>query len=248
MKIGCCGFPVGKNRYYERFPVVELQKTFYQPPQLTTVKKWGEEAPLDFEFTLKAWQLITHPPTSPTYRRLKIRIPDDKKDNYGFFRPTNEVFGSWKKIDQICQVLKVKIVVFQCPPSFTPTLEHKENLREFFDSIEKRNYTFVWEPRGPWREEEITTLCEELDLVHCVDPFKNRPLYGKIRYFRLHGRTGYHYRYTKEDLDHLKNMYSPDFSFYFMFNNVYMLEDAQRFQAMMKKARENKDIVQKVSS
>ena len=44
VKIGRCGFPVGKNRYYERFPMVELQKTFSQPPQLTTVKKWREEA------------------------------------------------------------------------------------------------------------------------------------------------------------------------------------------------------------
>ncbi|MCK4617998.1 DUF72 domain-containing protein [Candidatus Aerophobetes bacterium] len=44
VKIGCCGFPVGKNRYYERFPVVELQKTFYQPPQPAPVKKWRVEA------------------------------------------------------------------------------------------------------------------------------------------------------------------------------------------------------------
>jgi uncharacterized protein YecE (DUF72 family) len=209
------------------------------------VKKWREEAPFDFEFTLKAWQLITHPPTSPTYRRLKTRIPEDKRDNYGFFRSTREVFGAWEKIDQICQFLRVKIVVFQCPSSFTPTREHKENLREFFGGVEKRDYTFAWEPRGPWREEDITALCEEHDLVHCVDPFKNRPLYGKIRYFRLHGRAGYRYRYTNEDLDYLKKMYSPDFSFYFVFNNVYMLEDAQRFQAMMKITTEKKDIVRR---
>jgi uncharacterized protein YecE (DUF72 family) len=43
-RIGCYGFLVGKSRYYERFSVVELQKTFYQPSQLTTVKKWRGEA------------------------------------------------------------------------------------------------------------------------------------------------------------------------------------------------------------
>jgi len=29
IKIGCCGFPVGKERYYKEFDVVELQSTFY---------------------------------------------------------------------------------------------------------------------------------------------------------------------------------------------------------------------------
>ena len=29
-KVGCCGFPVVRGRYYETFGVVELQQTFYQ--------------------------------------------------------------------------------------------------------------------------------------------------------------------------------------------------------------------------
>jgi len=55
--------------------VVEVQQTFYQIPRIATGKRWREEAPPDFEFTMKAWQLITHEPSSPTYRRLRTVIP-----------------------------------------------------------------------------------------------------------------------------------------------------------------------------
>jgi uncharacterized protein YecE (DUF72 family) len=60
MKTGCCGFPKARKVYYDSFKVVEVQQTFYQPPALKTIEKWRAQAPGDFEFTLKAWQLITH--------------------------------------------------------------------------------------------------------------------------------------------------------------------------------------------
>lgn len=66
LKIGCCGFGQARTRYYERFPVVEVQKTFYQPPLARTLDRWRAEAPSGFAFTLKAWQPITHPASSPT--------------------------------------------------------------------------------------------------------------------------------------------------------------------------------------
>jgi len=36
VRIGCCGFPIARNKYYKTFPVVEVQRTFYQPPELAT--------------------------------------------------------------------------------------------------------------------------------------------------------------------------------------------------------------------
>ena len=70
VKIGTCGFGrVNRPEYFKLFPIVEIQHTFYQPPQIETFEKWRSGAPDDFEFTLKAWQLITHEASSPTYRR-----------------------------------------------------------------------------------------------------------------------------------------------------------------------------------
>ncbi|HDD64840.1 MAG TPA: DUF72 domain-containing protein, partial [Firmicutes bacterium] len=91
MKVGCCGFPISQKKYFENFNLVEVQKTFYQIPEEETLIKWRKKAQKEFEFTLKAWQLITHPPSSPTYKRLKIELSDKEKKNYGFFKPTDEV-------------------------------------------------------------------------------------------------------------------------------------------------------------
>lgn len=233
--IGCCGFPVNKKEYFKNFDVVELQQTFYQPPErIETVKKWRDAAPKDFEFTLKVWQLITHSPSSPTYRRLKMKIPENKKKNYGNFKPTDEVFSTWNKMDEIASILNSKIIIFQCPASFLPTDENKNNIRSFFNNIERKNYTFAWEPRGEWHSKGIREICEELNLVHCVDPFKNESVYGGIKYYRLHGKDGYKYEYTDNDLGCLKNIiYGGKSDTHIMFNNTNMYKDALRLKKLL---------------
>lgn len=230
IKIGCCGFPVSKKRYFSVFNVVELQKTFYQPPSLKTIQRWRDESPRGFEYTIKAWQVITHPPESPTYRRLGFTIPRENSHLYGLFRPTREVFNAWQTIREIALLLGSQLVLFQTPASFSPTEENTENLRRFFSSIETSGLTLMWEPRGSWQEETVKMLCKELSLVHVVDPFKNTPLWGDVIYLRLHGRNTYRYRYTEEDFKELLRFVEHNKPTYFMFNNVYMFEDAERFR------------------
>lgn len=229
VRIGCCGFPVSKKKYFDIFKVVELQQTFYQPSEVSTAKKWCDEAPPDFEYTLKAWQLITHEPSSPTYRKLKIKIPPSKEKNYGSFKPTDEVFAAWERTKEIADTLNAKVIVFQCPASFEPINENRRNLKRFFSSIESKKYIFTWEPRGRWKEKEVRSLCQELNLVHCVDPFKSKPTYGRTCYYRLYGIGGYKYKYTQNDLGVLKELAKKKIDSYFMFNNVYMFEDASEF-------------------
>ena len=81
-KVGCCGFVVSQQEYFQLFNLIEIQNTFYQLPRLQTAEKWRATAPQGFEFTMKAWQLITHEPSSPTYRRLKSKIDPAKLDHY----------------------------------------------------------------------------------------------------------------------------------------------------------------------
>jgi len=231
--VGCCGFPVGRERYYKAFKGVEIQQTFYRLPAIETAQRWREEAPRGFIFTLKAWQLITHEPRSPTYRRLKIKIAPQKEKNYGSFKPTDEVFEAWDATRLFAEKLGAGIVLFQCPASFTPEIHNKKNMARFFQSVNRRGFTLVWEPRGKWKGEEIKELCHELDLVHCVDPLKDKPLYGRLRYFRLHGKKGYRSRYELEDLKKVLEMCRGE-TFCF-FNNMYMYEDAVEFSRLVGK-------------
>jgi len=235
IKVGCCGFAEAMHLYFREFSLVEIQKTFYQPPRVQTAQKWREQAPDDFEFTMKAWQLITHEPSSPTYRRLSHEIPEDKKSVYGSFKPTDEVFAAWEETMNIAQALEAKIILFQCPARFDPTEEHISNMRAFFTAIDRKDFTLCWEPRGDWPAETIRQLCQELGLVHAVDPFKDESVYGDIRYYRLHGITGYRYKFNALDLKLLLDKCDPERLNYVLFNNVSMLGDARRFWGIIEK-------------
>ena len=234
IRVGCCGFPKAKATYYQHFFLVEVQQTFYQPPRLETARRWREEAPPDFEFTVKAWQLITHQPTSPTYRRLREPIPPKRRDRYGAFRPTDEVFAAWERTREIAQALKARVVLFQCPASFIPIPENIANMRAFFRAVEREGLIFVWEPRGAWPDDVVAKLCRELDLVHGVDPFHRQPVTRETAYFRLHGITGYRYRFSDDDLHRLLDWCKPFSEVYCLFNNVSMWDDAQRMQELCK--------------
>jgi uncharacterized protein YecE (DUF72 family) len=234
IQVGLCGFPVSRHCYFESFKVVELQQTFYHPPELATVRRWQKEKPDRFEYTMKAWQLITHEPSSPTYRRLRMKIPPQTRPRYGSFRPSEEVLAAWEKTRQIARILGCRIILFQCPASFAPTEENVRNLHRFFSSIERGGLRFAWEPRGSWRSEQVRSLCTELDLIHAVDPFSSASTHGAPAYYRLHGIGGYRYRYTEKELKALKGFCPEGSDAYVMFNNVSMYKNALEFLALLK--------------
>jgi uncharacterized protein YecE (DUF72 family) len=92
---------------------------------------------------------------------------------------------------------------------------------------------FAWEPRGSdWTDEAIRDLCSANDLVHCADPFDRDSVYGDALYWRLHGRGGYRYRYSDDDLKELARRlqrHGEQTPRYVMFNNISSREDAIRF-------------------
>ena len=102
-------------------------------------------------------------------------------------------------------------------------------MREFFQNL-GREFLFAWEPRGGWSEERIESLCQELDLVHCVDPSEREALFGKIGYFRLHGGPGYRHSYSDEELEQIKERVKGG---YLLFNNITMYDDALRFMKLL---------------
>ncbi|HYO63439.1 MAG TPA: DUF72 domain-containing protein [Pyrinomonadaceae bacterium] len=233
IRIGCCGFRSSRETYFEALRAVEVQHTFYQPPRAETLARWRQEAPAGFEFTLKAWQLITHQSSSPTYRRLKRELTEEEKAEAGSFRASETVGEAWRVTFESARALGAASLLFQCPASFRPTGENVENLRRFFGGVERGKMNFCWEPRGGWPRELVKELCEELDLWHAVDPFSERTVTPKRCYFRLHGRRGWRYTYEDAELEELRFMLPKRAKAYVFFNNIAMLEDARRFREIV---------------
>lgn len=233
LRVGCCGWPAARPRYFATFGLVEIQESFYNLPRLTTVERWRAAAPAGFEFVLKAPQLITHEGTSPTYRRLRVHLSEARKKRCGAFKPTPEVSAAWKETLALARALRSKIVLFQCPASFTPTAKHIRNLIAFFEEAERGELDFAWEPRGEWSDGDVRMLCQRLQLIHCVDPFQRRPVWGEPAYFRLHGKGGYHYKYSEAELRELRTRVRPLREAYVLFNNTEMFDDARRFLELL---------------
>jgi uncharacterized protein YecE (DUF72 family) len=239
VKVGCCGFRMAMSEYVARFPAVEVQQTFYQPPQVATLERWRADAPADFEFTLKAWMLITHEARSPTYRRLKRALSEEEREGCGSFRWSLIVKEAWKVTLASAEALKASRILFQCPASFKPTEENVKRLRKFFKRIERPpSLDLLWEPRGGWPDPLVRELCRELDLTHVVDPFAARTLTPDRCYYRLHGRTGFRYVYEDDELDELYSMLPREGISYVFFNNVRMREDAERFMSRIESMEE----------
>ncbi|HXG85564.1 MAG TPA: DUF72 domain-containing protein, partial [Pyrinomonadaceae bacterium] len=203
VKIGTCGFRSTKEEYAKMFSAVEVQHTFYQPPQISTLERWRKAVPADFEFAIKAWQLITHEAKSPTFKRLKKILTETERTEAGYFKPTAIVAEAWETTLACAKALQAKTILFQCPASFKQTSENINNLEKFFASIKRGKLNFAWEPRGDWDGKTVKSICENLDLWHAVAPFaKITETPGKC-YYRLHGRGGFRYKYEEDELAEL---------------------------------------------
>jgi uncharacterized protein YecE (DUF72 family) len=242
IKVGCCGFPVGKKKYYETFDIVEVNSTFYQLPTKETAKGWLCGAPQTFIFSIKAWQLITHLSTSPTYRKVKGKI--DSPEMYGFFKNNRYVFNAWERTLEIAEILKAKVIVFQCPPNFVAEEGNIKNVKTFFKKISKdvKDIHLGIEFRNiSWTDNIVKSLCEECNVIHIVDPLHSKPFFRQeIRYYRLHGsydnkgKINYRYKYSDEDLKKVISLCDGKIN-YVLLNNVYMYDDALRLKEYISK-------------
>jgi uncharacterized protein YecE (DUF72 family) len=233
IRVGCCGFAAARGRYFKTFPVVEINITFYQPPEDETLRRWRQEAPADFEFTLKAWQLITHEARSPTYRRLRERLSAEELKQAGAFQLNDLTRRAWERMLQCARLLGARRVLFQCPASFGASDENLDRLGAFFGEVPREGLTFVWEPRGAWPVREVSRLCRELDLVHCVDPFLDLPVTRGGGYFRMHGVGGYQNSYSDGELVQIRDLIRGHRPALVLFNNKTEFEDARRFQDLV---------------
>ena len=226
VRIGCCGLSVSEEKYYSKFKVLEVEETFYGKMTPDKALAFREDAPKDFEFTVKADRVITE----------------------SSFDPKSEVHEAWIKTEKIASVLKSKIIVFETPPSFTPTESNKKKIKKFFKKTDRKDYIFIWDHQSFWKEAEASQICDECALLEALDPFKTVAQKRGMRYFRLSGIESRKYKYTGLDLKKLQDLCENESRLnepepiYVMFNNFYMMGDAERFAWIIKNTARIKEI------
>lgn len=246
--IGCCGFPVSRKKYYKLFKLVELQNTFYNLPSLDWIKELRKELPPGFVLSIKAWQVISHPPQSPTWRKMKTKPPGNL-DNYGLLKPSKENLDAWDKVLELARAGNAKFIIIQTPASMPFNSSSIQWVKMFFDKITQRTPSDIlvgWEPRGAWSSEgtrHIEEIVKDYGIIHVTDILKRLPVESKVLYTRLHGlgkgEVNYRYKYTDNDLNKLIELinilkYKEN---YILFNNVYMFNDALRLKELINRRK-----------
>jgi uncharacterized protein YecE (DUF72 family) len=75
-------------------------------------------------------------------------------------------------------------------------------------------------------------LCQDLELVHVVDPFVTEPAHDTPVYWRLHGISTLRHSYSDAELRQLRTMLArveDDGPAYVMFNNLPRVANAKNF-------------------
>lgn len=231
LAVGTCGFPARRSLIFAELDAVELQSTFYSPPSLASLRRARDEAPPGFAFLVKAFQGITHPQSSPTYRRCKLEWA--RGEGVGFFKPTREVELSWEITLRCAEALGARAILFQCPPSFEASPENLENLLRFLErarSDDPRRLFALELRHRSWEEVPgLLKALEGLEVVRALDPFASPVPREDPLYLRLHGGKGYSHRYSDEELSSLSKLIRRRSGFV-LFNNTSMLDDARRFK------------------
>ena len=224
--------------YARRFPVVELNFSYYRMPSARTLEAMVGRTPQGFEFAIKAHQSMTHDPAlDPSARAAAFKE----------FRAA---------LTPLEQAGRLGCVLFQFPWKHRPTPEALSYLGEIRDRypdlpvvVEFRN--IGWD--RPSTYEELTRL----DLGYCcVDEPRLKDLMPRqslatscLGYVRFHGRNAqrwfnhkeawerYDYLYTREELEEwtprVIDMERNTAKTYVLFNNCHAGQAATNAQMML---------------
>lgn len=155
--------------YCEHFNTIEINASFYKMPTEKSLKKWFDESPTNFSFTMKAPRLITH------YKQLK----NCKDDLSTFYQTINAGLQE-----------KLACVLFQFPPSFSYNNEKLERLIELLD----KTYQNIVEFRHPsWWNETVYSILSANGIVFAGQSYPSNLPEEVIKtnstiYYRFHGK------------------------------------------------------------
>jgi uncharacterized protein YecE (DUF72 family) len=133
--------PEARLKFYaSKFPIVEVDSSYYAIPSERTAKQWVERTPSDFVFDVKAFRLLTTHQTQPKVlpKHVAESLPVVKKTVYYKDLPRELTDAVWSEFRAALRPLKdagkLGVVLFQFPPWLLP---HKESLAHIEECIER---------------------------------------------------------------------------------------------------------------
>src|SRR6266545_2678752 len=117
--------------YASKFPLVEVDSTYYGLPSERNSVLWVERTPKHFTFNVKAFSLMTQHPAQVRAlpKELREKAPD-KRSLYPRDLPPeviDEVFEIFRRaLMPLHSAGKLGVILFQFPEWFTPAPENKD--------------------------------------------------------------------------------------------------------------------------
>jgi len=196
--------------YSQYFKAVEINSSFYMPPNPAYVARWLSKVPTDFIFTAKLWQKFTHP------KMFKEATGFDEAISLADI----EIFK--KSIEPLQKSGRLGALLAQFPPSFKNEEFNRQimkavmkNFSEYRLAVELRNKSWSDDPQTQKLLAAGNAAWVQIDEPRFPSSIASRlPLTSDMAYFRFHGRNAadwwggdierrYKYLYTDAEIKEL---------------------------------------------
>jgi len=198
------------RHYASRFPLVEVDSSYYAMPSAATAQLWAERTPNDFVMNVKAFRLFTGHQTSPAvlHKDIRAALPASTKANlYARDLPAEIVDELWRRFIEALAPLRASgrlgLVHFQFAPWLLRDAAGHAQVRQCVERMAGHTVSVEFRQRS-WFDGEraiASTLAfeRELGVVHTVvdgpQGFANSvPALWEVTHpgfalLRLHGRN-----------------------------------------------------------
>lgn len=163
--------------YAARFPLVEVDSTYYTPPNERNSRLWAERTPAGFTFNVKAFSLLTGHPTRPGALYTDLRPDTDRRTLYPKDLDSTTIDAVWERFLSALEPLeragRLGVLLFQFPPWFPIGRGNKQYILECADRaapyricVEFRNRSWLSQDN---RAETLDFLTSYAVPYVCVD-------------------------------------------------------------------------------
>jgi uncharacterized protein YecE (DUF72 family) len=175
------------QQYSSIFDTVEIDSSFYRPPDGGTILGLTRYTKRGFMFSAKVYQKFTHD--------LRLKLNEKSQ---------SELEGFVQLFDPLLTQDRLGCFLVQLPPS----LKRDDQLLENFLSALPHRYDYVVEFRHEsWLDDAVWRILSKYETAYCIvdEPLLPPDIHitSSIGYIRWHGhgeRPWYNYRYTQQQL------------------------------------------------